>query len=80
MFQLFGDEKKIESENLPSLKLTPIMSFANLYTRIKFVILCGKEEKQKLTVMIIKVLKSNTVFPHVIVSALEYLPPDLNKK
>ena len=48
-------KKKIESENLPSLKLTPIMSFANLYTRIKFVILCGKEEKQKLTVMIIKV-------------------------
>ena len=38
------------------------MSFANLYTRIKFVILYGKEEKQKLTVMIIKVLQSNKYY------------------
>ena len=45
-------------ENLSPLKLTTIMSFANLYTKINFVILYGKQNNgilQKQTVMIIKV-------------------------
>ena len=50
--------KIIFSENLPPLKLTTIMSFANLYTKINFAILYGKKTNgilQKQTVMIIKV-------------------------